>query len=299
MNYIIIDLEFNNMKNITKYCNAINKPIEDKTSKECPNEVIQIGAVKLDKSLKVIDSFDAYIKPVIFKTLNPAISELTGITEENLKEGISFIDAMELLGAFVDEDSILCSWAKDDITEIIRNSNYHQFYDVEWISEYLDLQEYCTKTLCHKETLGLKKALKRFNIKYEEGKLHNALNDAIYTAEVFRRLYNFKAIQNYIIKDIYTMPAILLTDYNSIDIEDNKLHIACPSCQGQIELEFPFELHKYKFISLGHCRLCGTKVKQELVVRKNLKGQKVYNHKDIILNEDQYSELCYKFRKIS
>lgn len=299
MNYVIIDLEFNNIKDITKYSSKVEVTLEDSALRECPNEVIQIGAVKLDKNLKVIESFDAFIKPVIFRVLNPAISELTGITEEDLESGISFVDAMELLGAFVDEDSILCSWAKDDITEIIRNCNYHRFYDVEWISEYIDLQEYCTKTLSLKESMGLMKALKRFNIKYEENKLHNALNDAVYTAEVFKRIYNFRAIQRYIIKDIYTMPAIILTDYNSIDKEDNKLDIDCPSCQNIVELEFPFELQKSKFISMGHCSTCGAKIKQELVVRKNLKGQKIYNHRGIILSEEQYSELYYKFKNIS
>lgn len=299
MNYIIIDLEFNNMKDITKCCPNIGLNIEERNLRECPNEVIQIGAVKLDKNLKIIESFDAFIKPVIYKTLNSGISELTGITEDNLKEGISFTEAMELLGAFIDEENILCSWAKDDITEIIRNCNYHRFYNIQWIKDYLDLQEYCTKTLCLKDCLGLKKALKRFNVKYEECKLHNALNDVMYTAEVFKRIYNYKAIQGYIIKDIYTMPAILLTDYSSIDLQDNKLHIECPSCQNKIELDFPFELKKHKFISMGHCSKCNAKVKQELVVKKNLKGQKIYNYKGTILSEEQYSELYYRFKNIS
>ena len=49
--------------------------------------------------------------------------------------------------------------------------------------------------------LSLKNALDELKIKVDKSKLHDALNDANYTAEVFKRLYNNKIVKNYIVKD--------------------------------------------------------------------------------------------------
>ena len=38
---------------------------------------------------------------------------------------------------------IICSWAKDDIAEIIRNANYHGYNDLSWIERYLRSARIC------------------------------------------------------------------------------------------------------------------------------------------------------------
>ena len=53
MNFIIFDLEWNN---------AYNYKL-----KRGMNEIIEIGAVKLDENLKVIDTFKQLIKPKLSK----------------------------------------------------------------------------------------------------------------------------------------------------------------------------------------------------------------------------------------
>lgn len=299
MNFVIIDLEFNNTKGLEKYFPDLMEREKLAANTECPNEVIQIGAIKLDKNLKLIDSFDAYVKPAIYKIFNPEIKKLTGISEEELEEGYNFIDIIELLGAFIDEDSILCSWAKDDITEIIRNCNYHKYYDIQWIKQYIDLQEYCTKVLGLKEALGLKKAMKRFNIKYEDEKLHNALYDAICTGDVFKKLYNPRVLKPYIIKDVYTRPVIYIADYDNLRLDENKLNFCCPKCKSTVELEIPFEQYKWKFKSFGHCSACDSKLEIEIAIRKNLRGEHVYNNSEKIISESKYSELYYRHKYIS
>jgi DNA polymerase III epsilon subunit-like protein len=299
MNFVIIDLEFNNTKGLEKYFPELMEREEIAANTECPNEVIQIGAIKLDKNLKLIDSFDAYVKLVVYKIFNPEIKKLTGIRDEDLEEGVNFIDLIELLGAFIDEDSILCSWAKDDITEIIRNCNYHKYYDIHWIKEYIDLQEYFTKVLGLKEALGLKKALKRFNIRHEEEKLHNALYDAVCTGEVFKKLYNPRVLKPYIMKDVYNTPVIYIADYENLKVDENKMNICCPKCKSTVELEIPFEQHKWKFRSFGQCSCCNSKLEVEIAIRKNLKGEHVYANSERIISESKYSELYYRYKYIS
>lgn len=297
MNYIIIDLEFNSMRSGDKgQANSLSKS-EKLVNPECPNEIIQIGAVKLDKTLSFIDSFETYIKPVIYKEIDPKVKELTGINEEHLKDGVPFNEGIGLLKGFVDEDSIICSWAKDDVAEIIRNCYYHQFYSLEWIREYIDLQEYCTKVLGMKNSLGLKNALKRFNINFDDEGLHNAINDAMYTAEVLKKIFNARAIKNYIVKDIYTMPSILISNFENFHLDENSVKICCPKCNSNIELEMPFERHKWRFIGVGQCSRCNTKLFEEVTIKKNLKGEQIYSTKGKIISEMEYSEILYKIKK--
>ena len=49
MGYIIVDLEFNNLKNITKYYEDFFEKNADLKSINLENEIIEIGAIKVDK----------------------------------------------------------------------------------------------------------------------------------------------------------------------------------------------------------------------------------------------------------
>ena len=76
VNYIIMDLEWNN-----SYMKSTQKFI---------NEIIEIGAVKLDKELKEIDTFSELIKPVVSRKLRSRIKNLTHITNDDIKTGRPF-----------------------------------------------------------------------------------------------------------------------------------------------------------------------------------------------------------------
>ncbi|SHK82110.1 Exonuclease [Clostridium cavendishii DSM 21758] len=297
MGYIILDLEFNNMRNITKYYENIyeNNPYLKDVKLE--NEIIEIGAVKLDKFMKNIGEYKAYIKPTIFKVMNPKVEEITGITEEMLEDGLSFKEAMEGVKAFVGEGDIICSWAKDDIAEIIENANLHEYTDINWLKDYLDIQEYCTKILAHKKSLSLKNALEELKIRVDEDKLHDALNDAVYTAEVFKRLYNSRIVKNYIVKDIYNMPAIMVKDLENYEIDDEKLDFKCPKCKTKFNVEQPLKLFNWRFMAIGKCPKCKAKILHELIIKKTISGDVVYNNLKTILSDIEYVDYSYKLEK--
>ncbi len=85
-----------------------------------------------------------------------------------------------------DGDHILCVWSNHDIIELKRNCNYHNLND-DWLNNYLDVQAEAGKyfDLPKGQQIGLKNAIKKLDIKIDM-KFHRALNDAIYTAEVFK-----------------------------------------------------------------------------------------------------------------
>ena len=71
MGYIIVDLEFNNLKNITKYYEDFFEKNADLKSINLENEIIEIGAIKVDKYMKPLGEMREYIKPTIFPIINP------------------------------------------------------------------------------------------------------------------------------------------------------------------------------------------------------------------------------------
>lgn len=300
MQYVIIDMEFNRFKNKDEYCtNHKEEKSSSINEEDCPNEIIQIGAVKLNAQMKTVETLKLYIKPTIYPFINPIIKELTGITEEDLHNGVSFVEALHKLRKFIGEGSVFCSWAKDDIVELIRNAHYHKCGDISWIHSYLDIQEYCTKILASKHSLSLKNAIKRFSIKVDESELHDGLNDALYTAEVFRRSFNSKAIKNYIIRDISNMPSVPIEIDENYKLKQENIELCCPKCKREVTSEYPLKAMKWRFVGVGYCECCKINIMQEVVVKKSLVGDEIYKTSNRILDEEEYISITGRLEKIS
>lgn len=299
MGYIIIDLEFNNLKNITKYYADFFEKYENLKNLEIKNEIIEIGAVKVDKYMKPVSMIREYIKPTIFPIINPMVKEITKIDMGLLKKnGIDFKEAINKLKDMFEDGDVLCSWAKDDIVELIINAHYHNYTDLNWLDGYLDIQEYATKILAHKKAMGLKAALDELKIKVDDTKLHDALNDAEYTVDVFKRIYNSKIVKNYIVKDIYNMPAINVSNLQSIKIDEEKLELKCPKCGKKITLETPIKLLNWRFAALGSCSKCKNNILCEIQVKNTFQGDLIYNEVNTILKGESYLNYNYKFENL-
>lgn len=185
MNYIVFDLEFNQ---------ALKSDKKNNINIQCPFEIIQLGAIKLDKNLKIISALNRLVKPEIYSELNPFIKNLTNINEEDLNRANSFKEVFQEFIEFTEDGkSILCVWGTTDIRELFRNIKYHLLDESLVPKEYIDIQKYASKYLnCPKGTnISLHNAVELYGIpvKYE---FHNAINDAYYTAEVFGRIFNRK-----------------------------------------------------------------------------------------------------------
>ncbi|MGH4117858.1 exonuclease domain-containing protein [Clostridium sp.] len=184
MNYIIFDLEFNQSYNFGSETTNIVNP-------KCPFEIIQIGAIKLDENFKKIGFIDILVKPWIYTRLNPYVQKLTGITTSDLNNGKSFKDMYKELTEFIKSDSsVLGVWGIADIKELFRNIEFYELDTSLMPLEYINIQSHACKHLnCKKGiNIGLGNATTLLDI-HLEGQFHNALNDAYYTAEVFKKIY--------------------------------------------------------------------------------------------------------------
>lgn len=186
MNYIIFDLEFNQGFDI-----KLNKTV---SNEKCPFEIIQLGAIKLDKNLKIIDTFSRYVKPNIYTKIHPFVSKMTNITYNTVKGASCFNDVYNDFLKFVgDDETIFVVWGGNDIKELFRNINFYNLSHESLTKNFINIQTYASKYLNNPlgKNIGLQNAIKLLNIK-ENLSYHDAINDAYYTAEIFTRIYNKK-----------------------------------------------------------------------------------------------------------
>lgn len=181
MYYIVLDLEFNQAFPFKNGHKAEPDP-------ECPFEIIQIGAVKLDENFEKIDTFDVTISPKLYPRLHPFVEKITGITQESLENQPFFPEAYLAFLTFIGKGpSILCCWGDDDIKSLFRNICYYNLDFDSLTDSYINVQSYASSYLNLEagRAVGLKNAVVELGIPVSAA-FHNALNDAVYTAEIFR-----------------------------------------------------------------------------------------------------------------
>lgn len=184
MNYIVFDLEFNQGFNFGKEKAVVSKP-------GCPFEIIHLGAVKLDKNLRNVGDFNHLVKPKLYTRLHPFVKKMTRISKADLKAAKPFKEVYEEFVDFMGKDAVLCVWGTSDIKELIKNVEYHKLDTSTVPDRFIDVQHYANKHLDQPKnaSIGLGNAVAQLDIP-QEMDFHNAFNDAWYTAEVFKKIYN-------------------------------------------------------------------------------------------------------------
>jgi len=190
MKYIIYDLEFNQKLNTTE--------IEPNNSSSLPFEIIQIGALKLTEQFQTISTFNNLIKPTLYTTIHPYVENLTKINKDKVSLCKNFVDVYEDFLEFIGEGEIvLCVWGIVDIKELQRNLKFYNLSTSSMSKYYIDIQKYASKYLQSPKgsKISLKNAIELLNITIK-GEFHDALNDAYYTAEVFKKIHDDTIIPN-------------------------------------------------------------------------------------------------------
>ena len=184
MYFIVFDLELNQDFSSVQNLN--------KNKSSAPFEIIQIGAVKLDSEFNTVDTFNRYVKPTFYTKINSFITELTGITTEQLQSEEHFPYVYKAYSDFIGGlDSIFCIWGTSDIKELFRNVEKHQLNSKPLPIRFINIQPYVSMyfNLPPKNLLRLQHAVEALNLPINYA-FHNAFYDAFYTAEIFKKIYN-------------------------------------------------------------------------------------------------------------
>ncbi len=175
MQHIIIDLEFIRVNDSTM-------------RRKCKNEVIEIGAIKLNENYEYVDSFDLFVRPE-YSHMTKAITELTGITESDILTAPTFDEAMDKFSRWIGYEKYrIYQWSDSDHEQIIRECTskgldlkYDEFFCKHWI----DLQRIYGRITGIFHSVSLEKALDSLSIEFK-GRMHRAVDDAANTASILQ-----------------------------------------------------------------------------------------------------------------
>ncbi len=185
MQYIILDLEFNQPFDFPTGRKSILEP-------NCPFEIIQIGAVKLNESLEITGHVNFLVKPQLYTRIHPYVEKMTSLNMKILDQERTFPDLYSDFVEFVgNEKNIFGVWGTGDISALFRNILYYNLNSKLLTKKYINVQALTTSFLKMPgdRSIGLKNAVETLGI---EALLpfHDALNDAFYTAAIFRIVNN-------------------------------------------------------------------------------------------------------------
>ncbi len=277
MNYIIMDLEWNNayMKSAQKFV----------------NEIIEIGAVKLNEELEIVDTYSELIKPVVSKKLRTRIKDLTHITNEEVLGGKPLQEAISQLEQWVGEDVIVMTWGDTDVRTMLTNFKCFLKKDkIDFIKKYADLQRYC-QCFINMENIqqaGLSYAAECLEIDAEKYPHHRALDDSLLSAECFKKVYNKDKLDEFIKvcdADFYARLAFkpyVIKSKNDPLIDKNLFNCYCDICGGKVETKKKWKFMNQSFRGIFYCENCNREF------RVNLRIKKFYDRLDIKRN---YSEI--------
>lgn len=185
MNYIIFDLEATCVENDRSF----------------QNEVIEIGAVKLNEKLELIGEFDEFVKPKLNPILSDFCKNLTTINQELVDTAESFPDVLSNFKEWVmgedGEDYVLCSWGFYDKYQLMKDaalypdwSEYENGYsiDTEWLEKHISLKHQFAKFMNIKPC-GMVKAARIANIQLI-GTHHRGIDDARNIAKIFEKYFD-------------------------------------------------------------------------------------------------------------
>ena len=181
MYYIVMDLEWNQPT-------SFNTPVFRQMGDSLLFEVIQIGAVKLDERLELLDEVSIPIRPTHYTNIHPRVRRMTHLGQEELCDAPAFPEAMAKFTEWCGEDCVFLTWGGDDVSVLQQNIDAFQFEGLN--SKMYDVQRYYAEAFeLGARQKSLKGAMEHLEIAADENRdFHNAVNDAYYTALVLQKL---------------------------------------------------------------------------------------------------------------
>ena len=234
MSYVILDLEWNS---------AYSKQL-----KRFINEIVEIGAVKLNENLEEIDNFKVVIRSCLTSNLSGRFKRLTNITNEEMKSGIPFESALRSYTEWVKSDDVTMTWSDSDLYALLENCRI--FADTERIPciyGYIDLQRFAQNEMrlnnipVGENQISLGAAAEMLDIDISEAELHRAQGDCRLCSVILRKIHNQERLCEMICDttapDFYTRltyKPYFINDINSPDVDRSHMKFSCPECDGKV-----------------------------------------------------------------
>ncbi len=257
MHYVILDMEWDS--------------VYHKLHKRFVNQILQIGAVKLDENFNVVDIFDLTVKSSISKKVSKRFTELTGITTEMMLGGLPLELAVQKYNAWLGDNTVTITWSNSDLYTIAENEKYILKSIKFKIEKYLDLQSFIQSELRImgfeiKSQISLSHAAELLGITTQDYDLHTAKDDSLLCAALLKKQYNAAAFETFI-KDTSNpqfykklfFKAYYLSDIRDKAIDKSTLVFYCTECENKLKRVSKWNYRNNWFTANFICQDCGKK----------------------------------------
>jgi inhibitor of KinA sporulation pathway (predicted exonuclease) len=271
MQYIVMDLEWNNTYSRKK--------------KGFFNEIIEIGAVRLDEQFNTVDTFSQVIKSQVGKKLRSSVKKLTNITNEDVRSGELFTKTFSEFRKWLGkEENTFFTWGDSDIRVLTDNFKYlNGINHIPFIDNYCDLQKCYQKisgTSPSSQT-GLNAAAQELKISTDDYSLHRAPDDSFVTAQILAKIYNKAVFDLYTSKcdeEFYNklfFKAKVISNIDNPIVDKTLFKHSCEKCGKKCKIKEDWKFHNQYFRALYYCDNC------DILYKVGVKFKKYYDRIDI------------------
>lgn len=271
MQYVIFDLEWNNV-----YGRKINGFI---------NEIIEIGAVKLDEDLNEISTFSSFVKPSIGKKLRGSVKKLTNITNDDVLGGEPFTQAFSDFRKWIgSQPTLILTWGDGDIRVLIENYKYlNGIAFIPFLTDYVDLQSFVQRRVKTEkgQQIGLGKAAEALGVDDTTFSHHRALDDSKLSAECFKKVFDFNELHSYIRPcgtEFYAKLAFKpypISNLKNPLVDKKQLVYTCPDCRVNAQRIKEWKYSNRFFRTIFKCPYCGK------MTKVSVRFMKMYDRVDV------------------
>lgn len=271
MQYIVVDLEWNGSYS--------------KKAHGYFNEIIEVGAVKLDEQMRMVDTFRAAIKPVVSKKLSTIVTDLTNITAEELQDGTTFTAMMRQLSRWMGtEPSTVLTWSTTDLLVLMENCRFFTGrQEIPFLKYYMDFQVYAQQRMGvdTSQQLGLARAGELLGIPEDDMSLHRALDDSKLTAAILQKVYDAESfaaailpVDNEFYKRI-TFKTVIIKDLDDPLVKRSELTFDCPQCGKNMKPKGSWRFRNRAFCAEFSCRCSDTRYSGRVQFKQRYEGVEV------------------------
>jgi 3'-5' exoribonuclease 1 len=154
------------------------------------NEIIEIGAVKVNDYAEIEGTFSRFVKPTVNPVLSDFCKKLTSISQSDVDRSYPFpVIVQEFLDwiGVGEESYTLISWGKYDKQQLHQDCRLHNL-ETDWLDPHYNLKPAYRALKSLKDEPGLKKAVKMEGFDFT-GIHHRAISDAENTAKIFMKYF--------------------------------------------------------------------------------------------------------------
>lgn len=267
MNYIILDLEWDSAYSARH--------------KRFINQILQIGAVRLDGNFNITDTFEQTVRSSVSKKVSGRFAALTGITTEKMRDGIPFDEAVDRYNEWAGKDTVTMTWSDSDLYSIKENeecllSGGRKFA----VEKYLDLQKFVQGELKKagyedKNQISLAAAAELLGVNTQGLELHTAKDDSLLCVALLKKCYNKESFEP-LIRDTgdpefyrrLRFKPYAISNINDERIDKSQLVFYCDKCGARANRTSAWRYRNRWFAAKFTCPKCARRFSGRLTFKK-------------------------------